>query len=181
MAQEKCAMPLCYQNELASGVHQIFLLNDIENLAQILVGFPTSHRQVVQQVVSAVAGSLSGNIAFKVANEAESLSHQFNNIAAFKVALQQEIVAGAAAHRTPKDNFFAPYRVVAQESGSQMLDGVQCAVADGRFAVRLFHSYVEGSDNMVAHVVLARNVYAPQQVEMVDAKTGYFLHDGCVL
>ena len=166
---------------LDRGVDEVFLLDHIENLAQIFVGLPASHRQVVQQVVPAVAGGGSGHFALEVTDKPERLTHESYNISRFEVALHKEIVAGAAPHRPPEHDFAAPHRVVTQISGGKMLDCVQCAIADSRFAIGLFHANIEGCDHMVAHVIFARDLDSTQQVNVVDSKAGYLFHIGWYL
>lgn len=157
-------------------IYEVFLFYHIQHLAQVFVGLPSCHRQVMQEVVAAVAGSLSRHFALEVADEAESFAHQLHNVAALQVALHQEVVTRAASHRAPKNNFIAPYRVIAQEGGGKMLYRVQRSVADSRFAVRLFHTDIESSHYMVAQIIFARDIYSPQQVQVVDGKTRNLFH-----
>ena len=58
-----------------SRINQVLFFDNIENLAQIFVCLPSSHRQVVQQIISAVARSGSRHFAVEVADKSECLPH----------------------------------------------------------------------------------------------------------
>ena len=58
-----------------SRINQVLFFDNVENLAQIFVCLPSSHRQVVQQIISAVARSGSRHFAVEVADKSECLPH----------------------------------------------------------------------------------------------------------
>ena len=64
-----------------SRIGQVFFAGLLQNFMQIFGGFPACHRQIHQQIISAVAWSGSGNFAFVSGNEAESFLHQRQNVA----------------------------------------------------------------------------------------------------
>lgn len=117
----------------------------IEHFEEVFTGFPASHGQVVEHIVSAVMRICARDIAIEFGDERESFFHQVDDICRLEVALNEQIVARTASHRTPINNFIAPDGVISQESGSQMFDGVKSTVPHGRFSVRLFHTDVESS------------------------------------
>jgi hypothetical protein len=66
--------------------------------------------------------------------------------------------------------------VVAEESSSQMLNGVQSALSESRFTVRFFHADIESSDYFVANLILAGYVDASQKTDVVNGKAWYGFH-----
>ena len=71
--------------------------------------------------------------------------------------------------------------MVTEEGGSQVFYGVQCTLSESRFAVGLFHADVEGGYDFVAYLVLAGNINAAQQTDVVNGKAGDGFHELWVL
>lgn len=136
----------------------------------IFFGLITCHGQVVEECRAAVARSGSGDVAFIAGNEAEGLDHQRQHIAAVIFAADEQIVAGEASHRSPIDDAFAPHRMVAQEGGGKMLDGVDGTLAEHGLAVGTLHAYVESGHHVTSHGIAARNVDARFKGEVVDGE-----------
>ena len=107
---------------ILSRVDEVFFLDAAEHLIQILSGFIFRHRQVVEQIVTAVLSRLSRNLALEIGDKLKGTLHQFHDVLALQVALDEEIVACEASHRSPVDNAVLPLLVVAQISGSQVFD-----------------------------------------------------------
>ena len=57
-----------------------------------------------------------------------------------------------------------------------MLNGVDGALTQCRFAVGQFHTDVEGRYGLAANLVLARYVYAALQAAVVDGEAWYLFH-----
>lgn len=138
------------------------------------------HGEVLEEVVAAVAGSSAGDIARVVGNELESALHEGHDVFAREVAAQEEIVAGEAAHGSPIDDAVFPFGVVAEVGGGKMLDGVERALPECGLTVGCLHADVECGDGLCADLVLAADVDAGEELQVVDLETGYFVHS-CVV
>ena len=66
--------------------------------------------------------------------------------------------------------------MIAQIGGRQMLDSVYGTLSECRLAVGELHPYIKRSDDLLAHLVLARHIDAALQAAMVDGETGYLFH-----
>ena len=66
--------------------------------------------------------------------------------------------------------------MIAEEGSCQVLDGMESALSESRFAVGLLHADVESCYHFVAYLVLARYVDAAEEADVVDGKAGYGLH-----
>ena len=136
-------------------IDEVFRLDVVKHFCEIFAGFITCHGQVVEQVVAAVAWRGTRNVALVVGDEGEAASHEVDDVAALEVAAHEEVVACQAAHGAPVDYAVFPLRVIAQEGGGEMLDGVYGAVVEHGLAVRFFHADVERCYGLAAHGVLA--------------------------
>ena len=130
----------------------------------------------MEQIVAAILGCLSWNLAFEIGNELESTLHQFYDVLTLQVALDEEVVAGEASHWTPIDDAVLPLLGVTQVSGSQVLDGMDGAVVETRLLVRHLHADIESGDYFSAYFVLAAYVDAAEQLVMIDCKTWNLIH-----
>ena len=130
----------------------------------------------MEEIVTAILGSLSRNFSFEVGYELEGALHQFYNVLALQVALDEEIVACEASHRSPVDDAVLPLLVVAQLGGSQVLDGMDGTVVEARLLVRHLHADIEGGDYFSAYFVLTAHVDAAEQLVMIDCKTWNLIH-----
>ena len=126
----------------------------------------------MEQIVAAILGCLSWNFAFEVGDELEGALHQFYDVLALQVALDEEVVAGKASHWSPVDDAVLPLLVVTQVSGSKVLDGMYGAVVETRLLVRHLHADIESGDYFSAYFVLAAYVDAAEQLVMIDSKLG---------
>lgn len=138
------------------------------------------HGEVLEEVVAAVAGSSAGYVARVVGNELEGALHEGYDVLAREVAAQEEIVAGEAAHGSPIDDAVFPFRVVAEIGSGKVLDGVECALPERGLAVGRLHADVECGDGLSADLVLAADIDAGEELQVVDLETGYFVHS-CVV
>ena len=93
----------------------------------------------MEQIVAAILGCLSRNFAFEIGNELEGTLHQFYDVLALQIALDEEVVAGKASHWSPIDDAVFPLLVVTQVSGSQVLDGMDGTVVEAWLLVRHLH------------------------------------------
>ena len=67
--------------------------------------------------------------------------------------------------------------MVAQESGGKMLHCVYGGLSDGRLFVGFFHADIESGDYVATiHIIFSRHIYAAEQFQVIDCKTGYFFH-----
>ena len=98
------------------------------------------------------------------------------DITALKVTSDEEVVACEASHWTPVYYPVCPLGVVPQVGGCQMLYGVQGTLVQSRLAVGCLHADVECRYHIVAYVVLAANVDARQQAQVVNGEARYFFH-----
>lgn len=60
-----------------------------------------------------------------------------------------------------------------------MFEGVHGALVHDGFAVRRFHSDIEGGNRYVVEVILTRYVHPPVQKEMIDLEARDFFHVLC--
>lgn len=116
--------------------------------------FPLCHGEVVEKVVATGGGGGAGNFVGVVDNILEGTEHEGAYLVARPLALHDEVVAGEASHGTPVDDAVFPFRVVAQESGNNMLYGVDGGNVQGRLLIWGGHAYVVGGDGVLAHGVL---------------------------
>lgn len=114
-----------------------------EDFVQVFVGGPACFRQIHEGEVAAIAWRGSGYITVETGYERESAAQQRQYVRRLEISLQYQIVAGAAAHRTPVDHARHPFRVVAQKSGGQVFDGVERLRTQSRFTVGHRHAYIE--------------------------------------
>lgn len=61
-----------------------------------------------------------------------------------------------------------------------MLDGVERALPECGLAVGRLHTDVECGDGLCADLVLAADIDAGEELQVVDLETGYFVHS-CVV
>ena len=118
-----------------------------ENL-QVGGGSGAGGFEVHEGVVAAVAGCGAGDFALEVGDELHCLAEQGEDLLGLRRALDDEIVAGAAAHGAPVDDALLPPGVVAQEGGGEVLHGVEGTRGEGRLAVGGRHADVEGGDDV---------------------------------
>ena len=161
---------------ILSRVDEVFFPDAAEHLIQIFSGFIFRHRQVVEQVVAAVLCRLSRNLTIEIGDKLEGALHQFHDVLALQVALDEEIVAREASHRSPVDDAVFPLLVVSEVGGSQVLDGMDGTVVEARLLVRHLHADIEGGDYFSAYFVLAAYVDAAEQLVMIDSKTWNLIH-----
>ena len=84
----------------------------------------TGGAEVVESVVAAVAGGGAGDVALEGGYPSEHIGQDGNHLGRLDVTLKDEVVACAAAHGAPVDDAAAPFGVVAQPGGGEVLDGV---------------------------------------------------------
>ena len=130
----------------------------------------------MEQIVAAVLCRLSRNLAFEIGDKLEGALHQFHDVLALQVALDEEIVAREASHWSPVDDAVLPLLVVAQISGSQMFDGMDGTVVQTRLLIRHFHADIEGGYHLSANFILTAHVDAAEQLVMIDCKTWNLIH-----
>ena len=57
-----------------------------------------------------------------------------------------------------------------------MLNGVNLGSIHDRLIVWTCHADIKGGDDLIAHAVLAGYIDSREQFQMVDSKTGNFIH-----
>ena len=67
--------------------------------------------------------------------------------------------------------------MIAQKSGTQMLDGVYFCGIHYRLFVGAGHTQIEGGDDFCADVILAGHIDTGLQLDMVNGEASYFFHD----
>lgn len=138
------------------------------------------HGEVLEEVVAAVAGSSAGDVTRVGGNELEGALHEGYDVLTREVAAQEEIVAGEAAHGSPIDDAVFPFGVIAEIGSGKVLEGVERALPECGLAVGCLHADVECGDGLSADLVLAADVDAGEELQVVDLETGYFVHS-CVV
>ena len=111
---------------------------------EIAGGFEAGHREVHHQVIAAVTGTGTRDWAVKLGDEGEGLAHKRQYICTLQVSLDDEVIAGEAAHGSPIDYPFAPLAVVSQEGGGKVLYGVDRIWMEHRLPVGLLHPDIKG-------------------------------------
>ena len=131
----------------------------------------------MEQIVAAIFGCLSRNLAFEVCDKLEGALHQFYDVFAFQVSFDEEVITCEATHRTPIYDAVFPLFVIAEIGGSEVLDRVDGTVVETRLLIWYLHADIESSDNFVSNFVLTANVYTAEQLVMIDSKTWYLVHN----
>ena len=160
----------------AYRIVHILRLDAVEHLIAILARLPTCHGQIVQKPVATVLRCCTRNVTFKFGNESECTLHEFYYVFGLQVATHKQIIAGETSQRSPRHDAVFPLCVVAQLSGSQMLNSVQSTRMQRRLTVGFLHANVESGDYIASYIVLTRNVYTAQQAVVIDCKAWYLLH-----
>ena len=138
--------------------------------------------EIHKAVVATVAGCGAGHFAFESGYEFHCAAHKVQNIAALEVALKKEIVACAATHRAPVYHAVAPFGVVAQEGGGQVLHGMEGLRRESRLAVGPRHADIESGDGVAGRgAVLAAYIYSRFEDFVINRETCYFFHLDFVL
>ena len=158
------------------GIIEVFFGGVVEDFVEIAGGFEAGHREVHHQVIAAVTGTGTWDWAVKLGDEDEGLAHKRQYISTLQVSLDDEVIAGEAAHGSPIDYPFAPLAVVSQEGGGKVLYGVDRIWMEHRLPVGLLHPDIKCGHYFRAYAVLSRNENSAFQSEMVNCKTRYLLH-----
>lgn len=77
--------------------------------------------EVVERVIAAVFGCGSWYLACEVGYERECVFQKGDDVGGGQLTLNEEIIAGAASHRTPIYYFVFPFRIIPQIGGGEML------------------------------------------------------------
>ena len=130
----------------------------------------------MEQIVATVLGCLSWNLAFEVCDKLEGALHQLNDVLAFQVSFDEEVITCETTHRTPIYDAVFPLFVITEIGSSEVLDRVDGTVVETRLLIRYLHADIESSDHFVSNFVLTANVYTAEQLVMIDSKTWYLVH-----
>ena len=103
---------------------QVRISDVFEHFCQKFARFPTRHREIVEQIIAAIARSSTGDFTVKLSHETKSPPHQINDIRRLQIAAHHQVIAREASHRTPIDDAIFPFGIIAQISCSEMLNGV---------------------------------------------------------
>lgn len=135
------------------------------------------HRQAQIQIVSAISCTGTGDFTLIVFDETEALGNHGKNVTALPIALEQEVEARAAAHGTEIEYLFAPLGIVTQPGCPQMLNGVHLGGIHHRLQIGTGDAQVKGGYGLISHHILAGDIKPGQKTNMVNGKTGDFLHE----
>ena len=127
----------------SGGVVEVAFAGGRENFVEIAARGLAGSRKIHVGVIAAVAGRRAGHLPFVASHKLHRLPHEFYYVGAPVVTLEQQVVTGAASHRSPVDHLRGPLRVIAQERGCKMLHGMEGTRIKGRLPVRTRHAYVE--------------------------------------
>lgn len=129
-------------------------------------------------VISAVAGCGTWDLTFVTRYEFHGFAYERDDVGTFQIALKQEVITRTAAHRTPIHDLVGPDGMVAQESGGEMLHGVEGLRRERRLAVGAGHADVESRDGVARGCnIAATHVDARLEPGMVDGKACYLFHN----
>ena len=98
------------------------------------------------QVVTALLGSGTGDIALKASDKLEQLTHERQNLLARHLAKHDEVKARTAAHGTKVDNAARPLGMIAKERRAQVLDGVAFGRVHNRLLIGRGQAQVKSGD-----------------------------------
>ena len=155
------------------------LLVDIGQVAvEVTAREPVSHGKVLVQVVAALLGSGTGDIALKVGDKLEQLTHERQDLLARQLAKHNEVKARAAAHGAKVDNAARPLGMIAQERCTQVLDGVALGGVHDRLLVGRGQAQVKRGDGSTGRriAVDAAHIHAGLKQQMINGKAGDALH-----
>ena len=172
----KCADGIAVEGSPLLGIIEVVGGGVVEDFVEIAGGFEAGHREVHHQVIAAVTGTGTWDWAVKLGDEGEGLAHKRQYISTLQVSLDDEVIAGEAAHGSPIDYPFAPLAVVSQEGGGKVLYGVDRIWMEHRLPVGLLHPDIKCGHYFRAYAVLSRNENSAFQSEMVNCKTRNLLH-----
>ena len=147
-----------------------------ERSGQIPVSEPVGHAEILVLPVAAVSGGGSGDLSAEIADKLEHFRHQWSDLPGGIITCKKHIEAGPASHGTEINGLVRKGRVISQKCGAKMLDGVHFSGIHDRFPVRGSHPQVEGRDHGIAVAVLAGDIHAGLQVDVIDRKTCDFFH-----
>ena len=142
-----------------------------------LPGVPLGHLQVVHQVVAAVDGSGAGDLC-GVLHGPEGTQQQIIQLPGRAPALEDQVKAGETAHGTPVDHLVLPIRVVAEEGGNDVLQGVHGAHVDDRLPVGALEADVIGGHGIVAQGIYPAGENAGDDAGMIYRKALNEFHVG---
>ena len=125
-------------------IDEIFRLDVGKDFVEIASGILSGLFEIHERPVAAVSGTCAGNFTFKVGHKVHRVTHEVYNIGAFKLTLNDEIVAGAASHRPPVDYAVFPLGIVAQISGRKVFERMERFGSECGLAVWLCHAHVKG-------------------------------------
>ena len=133
-------------------------------------------------VVAALLGLGTGDLALEIADEGEHAAHEVGYVGGLELAEGHQVEAGAAAHGAEVDHAAGPFRIVAQEGGAEMLDGVDGGGVHDRLAIGGGHAQVERGGRAAGGGVgvAARHVHAGLEHAVVDGEACNAFH-GCSL
>ena len=112
--RQKCLPFLFYANYsfLVLRIHQMFLIDVIQNMIQIVCRDILRHPQIHIEVVSAVSGGGSRNLAFKVTDKLKKLCYERDDVFRLVIPGQEQVETGAAAHGAEIEDTGAVLRVI---------------------------------------------------------------------
>lgn len=130
------------------------------------------------QIVTALLGSGTGDIALKAGDKLEQLTHERQNLLARHLTKHDEVKARAAAHGAKVDNAARPLGMVAKERRAQVLDGVALGRVHDRLLVGRGQAQVKRGDGGAGRriAVDAAHIHAGLKQQMVNGKARDALH-----
>ena len=101
-----------------------------------------------------------GHFIMEISDKFIHFYHKWHDILGFIISGQQQIKSCAAAHGAKVNGLVLVYRMIAQEGGSQMLDGVHFSGIHNWFFVRAGHSQIESGNDLCAYVIFTGYIHA---------------------
>lgn len=141
-------------------INKLVIIDSIQYRIKEFSGQVFCHSKVHVQEVAAVSCSCARHFAFKIPDEFIHFRDQRDNVSGLVITGQQKVKAGAAAHGPKVQNAGRKEFVVAQEGGSQMLNGVDFRRIHNRLKVRAGHADIKGGNDRVPRLILAGDIDA---------------------
>ena len=127
----------------ATDEGSVFAVESVVEPVDVTFGFPFCHGEVVEEVVSATLGSLTGNFS-SVEHILEGTNHERAHLLRSVFAFEDKVAAGETAHGAPIDNLVLPLGIIAEEGRHQMLDGVHRGRSHSGFLIGGGHTNIKG-------------------------------------
>ena len=99
-------------------IHQMRFVDAVERFVEVALREPVCHAEVLVEVVSTVARCRARDRVMEVADELKHTRDDGHDVAGAEIASEDDVTAGAAAHRSEVDGLLGPLRIVSEEGGT---------------------------------------------------------------